>query len=509
MSVGYCMEYSVVIKGQRKDIQQIPAVARQVVSDYKAAVEQAKKEGKFFWDSSWSYEDIAEELTADAQIALEEGEEPYVLRLESSDTDDTHGTFEDFLDGLDRQLPGLAIAVYATYVDTEYGEGDESSIYFSPPGSSHFALGGRNTGCLMESDQLPDEDWIPYGWRHAGETPPAAKAQGEVELLGDWAEEERAIIGQALPGALEAMGYTAFEPGKEAVSPAEQGWQFQVGGAMDAGETAQHLHLALLPYVAEHSQPYAALCRAMRRKKLAIHLYLDESTGPNGAWSYDNHNIWHFLITSGGETLVSNFTWCGTYSFGQRGGTDYGRIYTQSLQKPWEDLSEEQQFLAAQAIEAYNAQNGRPQLPDIPEWSDFLDEDYDDEEEYYEDEDYEDEKQQPAQFEEEMEQYCQALAPVIQQAIAKAPPAPPARYIPQTFDQRFAGKTFIVRGDLSGYQEGQVKQLIESFGGKIGRNITGKTDYFVCGSGVGNPFKTALKHKIPLLSADYFEDMTR
>lgn len=505
MSVGYVMEFSVAIKGDRKDIQQIPAVARQVVSDYKAAMEQAQKEGKFFWDSAWNYEDIAKELTEIAQAALEEGEEPYVIQLESSDGDDTHGDFEDFLDGLDKRLPDLAIAVYVTYVDTEYGGGDESSVYFSPPGSSHFALGGSNTGCLMESDQLPDEDWIPYGWRHAGETPPAAKAQGEVELLGDWPEEERAMIGQALPGALEAMGYTAFDPEKEAVSPAEQGWQFQVGGAMDAGETAQHLHLALAPYAAEHSQPYAALCQAMRRKKLAIHLYLDESTGPNAAWSYDNHNVWHFLITSDGEKLVSNFTWCGTYSFGCRGGADYSQIYTQSIQKTWEDLSEEQQFLAAQAIEAYNAQNGRPQFPDIPEWVwDSLED-----EDEWDDEEYEDEKQQLAQFEAEMEQYCRALAPVIEQALAKAPPPPPARYLPQTFDQRFAGKTFVVRGDLSGYEKGQVKGLIQSFGGKIGRNITSKTDYFVCGSGVGDPFKTALKHKTPLLSADYFEDMTR
>lgn len=114
-----------------------------------------------------------------------------------------------------------------------------------------------------------------------------------------------------------------------------------------------------------------------------------------------------------------------------------------------------------------------------------------------------------AQYEAEMERYFQALASVIEQALAKAPPAPPARYIPQTFDQRFAGKAFVVRGDLSGYEKGQVKQLIESFGGKIGRNMTGKTDYFVCGSGVGDLFKTAQKHKTALLSADYFEDIPR
>ena len=155
---------------------------------------------------------------------MEEAEEPYVMRLESSDSDDTHGDFEDFLDGLDVRLPDLAIAVYATYVDVEYGEGDESSVYFSPPGRCHFALGGRNTGCLMAPDQLPDEDWI-------------------------------------------------------------------------------------------------------------LHLYLDEFTGPNAARSYANHSVWHFLIASDGEKLISNFTWCGTYSFGGWCGTDYHSLYVRSLQK--------------------------------------------------------------------------------------------------------------------------------------------------------------------------------
>lgn len=99
---------------------------------------------------------------------------------------------------------------------------------------------------------------------------------------------------------------------------------------------------------------------------------------------------------------------------------------------------------------------------------------------------------------------------IIEEAVKNAPDlTPPARFIPQTFDQRFAGKTFIVKGDLDGYEEGQVKNLIEKFGGKVGRNVTANTAYFVCGSGVGDPFKTALKHGTPLLSADYFEDMTR
>ena len=64
-----------------------------------------------------------------------------------------------------------------------------------------------------------------------------------------------------------------------------------------------------------------------------LHLYLDEFTGPNAARSYANHSVWHFLIASDGEKLISNFTWCGTYSFGGWCGTDYHSLYVRSLQK--------------------------------------------------------------------------------------------------------------------------------------------------------------------------------
>ena len=60
MSVGFPMEFSVVIQGGRKEIQQISAVAQQVVSEYKAAAEQAPKEGKFLLGFRRNYESIAE-----------------------------------------------------------------------------------------------------------------------------------------------------------------------------------------------------------------------------------------------------------------------------------------------------------------------------------------------------------------------------------------------------------------------------------------------------------------
>lgn len=374
MSVGYQMEYSVIIKGTRAEFEQIPAVVQQVLEDYKAALEKAKKEGRWFWDSTWNYEKLAEELAELAQDTLKAGGNPLLLELESSDGDDTHGDFEDFLTALDENLPGLSIVAYAIWVDVEYGESDTLSILYSPKGSSMLDVKDV-PGFQGRIDTLPDEDWIPYGWRHPDEAPPAAKAEGTVTLLGDWSEAEKAIVDKALMGgALETMGYTSFQHADKAVARTEEGWKFFVGGAMDAGETAQNLHLALLPYIKKHKASCAALCKAMREKKLAIHLYLDEYTGPNAAWSYCNNSDWHFLITSDGARLVSKFTWCGTYSFGSRGGDAKCKgVYEQTTGKKWEDLSEEAQFLASQAVFAYKEAHeidleNDPQYWEVAEW---------------------------------------------------------------------------------------------------------------------------------------------
>ena len=57
-----------------------------------------------------------------------------------------------------------------------------------------------------------------------------------MALLGDWSEAEKTLVDKALMGgALEAMGYVAFEKGHEAAIRTEEGWKFFVGGAMDAG----------------------------------------------------------------------------------------------------------------------------------------------------------------------------------------------------------------------------------------------------------------------------------
>ena len=73
-----------------------------------------------------------------AQDTLKASGNPLLLELESSDGDDTHGDFEDFLTALDENLPGLSIVAYAVWVDVEYGGPDTPSILYSPKGINQY-----------------------------------------------------------------------------------------------------------------------------------------------------------------------------------------------------------------------------------------------------------------------------------------------------------------------------------------------------------------------------------
>mgnify|MGYP000278020808 FL=1 len=112
MSVGYSMEYSVIIHGSRADFEQIPAIAQKVSDDY-----ASRERSQWAWDQTSFYQDMARYFASSAQEALDSGEDPLTFQVENSDTDDTHGVMESFLTALDTQLPNLAIAASAIYVD--------------------------------------------------------------------------------------------------------------------------------------------------------------------------------------------------------------------------------------------------------------------------------------------------------------------------------------------------------------------------------------------------------
>ena len=100
-----------------------------------------------------------------------------------------------------------------------------------------------------------------------------------------------------------------------------------------------------------------------------------------------------------------------------------------------------------------------------------------------------------------------ALIRQVEESVVVRPPV--RRFVPETFDSRFKGKKFVVKGELEGYTVEEVQELVQKFGGKVGKNVTATVNYLVYGSGVGDSFRTALKHHVTFLSADYFEDMTR
>ena len=541
MSVGYSMEYSAIIHGSRADFEQIPAIAQKVSDDY-----ASRERSQWAWDQTSFYQGMARYFASSAQEALDSGEDPLTFQVENSDGDDTHGIMEAFLTALDTQLPNLAIAASAIYVDTEYGGDSYENYLYSPPGSSALDL-NKFTGLDERKDTFPDEDWIPYGWRHPEVAPPAAKGEGKLTFLGPWGEQERAAVEQALLGGGMLEAVPIFQPSLETNAPPfvkeEDGVAFSLTGPLDFGDAAQNLELVLSPYLEQHKEAYAALCKTMREKKLSLHLLLDEYTGPNAAWTYSNNSEWVFILSSDGERLVSNFVRCATYSFGRGGNSGQADgIYRTVCGEDLDDLPEEEQFAARLAIMEYlsgcpaqesdvNIYKAEIDEEQFLEWiNDWWDEDEWEPFEYYMadmwGDDWEDNilgnlrgspRGQEAIREylkaHSMEQYIadnrDALRSAIQKAVAAARRPTHERYIPTDFDQRFKGKRFVVKGKLDGYDEGQAAEIVEKFGGKVMKNATASVSYFVCGTGVGDPIRTAMKHGTTILTADYFEDMTR
>lgn len=112
-----------------------------------------------------------------------------------------------------------------------------------------------------------------------------------------------------------------------------------------------------------------------------------------------------------------------------------------------------------------------PEPPDLEDWIyEMMDSQNDSWKEYVEDP--KEIEAELAEFREKKKLCNQELLSVVEHALADMPNlTPSARFIPQTFDQRFAGKDFIVKGDLDGYEEGQVKDFIEKFGGGPERHL--------------------------------------
>lgn len=488
MSVGFCMEYDAIFRGGREDIAQMAEIAK--TSAYDTSLRQY--------------------IVQEVEAALEDGEDVLMVRLSNSDDDATHGIFEDFLDAVDQGCPALTIALSALYVDTEYGEGDTLSLFCSPPGKSTLNM-KEFYGLDAHFDPMPDEDWIPYGWRHPKELPPAATAEGLLSFLGDWSAEERSAVEEALLGGTLLKTLPALQPNPQkekqpVFSKAEETIRFSLSAPVNLADAAQYLDLTLAPYAQSYPDSYAVLCRTMREKRLLLHLELESYSNPNTAWSYPDSSTWHFLISSDGRKLISRFTWCATCGFSSYNGlpaeVPVEEIYEAVTGTSMDDLDEREDFAAQWALYTYAARHDAP-LPlvrpktdwemEMEEWGD--DEDWDEEED-----EEEDEALAYAQ------DHREALLPLFAQAQRASAPIP-SHDQPQSFDNRFAGKTFCLGGDVAGWTDRELRELITKFGGTVTDTLTPQTDYFVYGTGVGEPFTQALQQGVLFLPVEYLQDM--
>jgi len=69
-------------------------------------------------------------------------------------------------------------------------------------------------------------------------------------------------------------------------------------------------------------------------------------------------------------------------------------------------------------------------------------------------------------------------------------------------NQNFLGKTFVVTGTLKDYSRDEIKDLIESLGGKCTGSVTKKTDVVIVGDSPGSKYQKAIDLNIAIWNED-------
>jgi DNA ligase (NAD+) len=72
----------------------------------------------------------------------------------------------------------------------------------------------------------------------------------------------------------------------------------------------------------------------------------------------------------------------------------------------------------------------------------------------------------------------------------------------------FAGKTFVLTGELEGITREEAKSIIENMGGKVTSSVSKKTSFVIVGSEPGSKYDKALQLNVPILNKDEFLKMT-
>lgn len=74
---------------------------------------------------------------------------------------------------------------------------------------------------------------------------------------------------------------------------------------------------------------------------------------------------------------------------------------------------------------------------------------------------------------------------------------------------RFAGMTFVLTGELSGYKRDDAAAIIESFGGKASSSVSKKTAYVLAGENAGSKLKKANDLGITVINEEQFNEMIK
>jgi DNA ligase (NAD+) len=69
--------------------------------------------------------------------------------------------------------------------------------------------------------------------------------------------------------------------------------------------------------------------------------------------------------------------------------------------------------------------------------------------------------------------------------------------------------TFVITGALPNLTRTEVKDLIESKGGKVTGSVSGNTDYLILGENPGSKYNQAQKRGIPTLSEEDLQKMIK
>jgi DNA ligase (NAD+) len=77
------------------------------------------------------------------------------------------------------------------------------------------------------------------------------------------------------------------------------------------------------------------------------------------------------------------------------------------------------------------------------------------------------------------------------------------------FDERFAGKTFVLTGKLEGFTRDEAAQLIEDRGGRVSSSVSKNTDYVVAGSDAGSKLTKAESLGLEVLSESEFDELMK